>query len=322
MLKYLNLLVLWNYFVSNLSIIITKLTGRLFFFGNPSAVSIEPSSVCNLACPECPVGNGSINTRDSFLENDFFERIIQGLPRSVVYLNLYFQGEPFMDHGLMEKVRIAKRRKIYTEISTNGHFLNKESVKEIVDAEPDRIIVSLDGIDADTYNLYRKNGDFNAVINGVKLLAEERKNSKKRRPIIVLQMLVFKYNENQFKQYRNLCKELGADRVKFKSVQFYDKGNIEKMQSSKNAYARYYIHESAVLQKRKIPRCCNRLWMHPVITTKGDVLPCCYDKSGNIIMGNLHVSSFKEIWRSAAFMDIRRDMLKKKYPPICKNCGG
>lgn len=322
MLKYLSLSVLWNFFITNLSLFLSRLTRRLVFLGNPFALSIEPSSVCNLSCPECPVGSGSFASRKSFMDNDLFEKIIHELPSSVAFMNLYFQGEPFMDPGLIEKIRMAKRRKIFIEISTNGHFLNEIMCQNIIAASPDRIIVSVDGADAEAYKKYRINGDFDKVISGIKLLVQQRNKKGQKRPKIVLQMLVFKHNENQIAQFRSLCRMLGADRVQLKSVQFYNQHMVAEMQSTKKSFARYIVKGKSVTQKRKVPRCCSRLWMHPVITTEGFVLPCCYDKSGSLPMGNINEHSLNEIWTSPAYMKLRREMISKNYPPICDNCGG
>ena len=44
--------------------------------GMPIAVSIEPTTSCNLRCPECPSGLRAFSRPTGMLENDFFRKTI------------------------------------------------------------------------------------------------------------------------------------------------------------------------------------------------------------------------------------------------------
>ena len=67
-----------------------------------------------------------------------------------------------------------------------------------------KLIISLDGIDQDTYSAYRINGNFNTVIDGIKNVTEaKRRNNSSLK--IEIQFLVNRLNEHQIPQIRQLA---------------------------------------------------------------------------------------------------------------------
>jgi radical SAM protein with 4Fe4S-binding SPASM domain len=66
---------------------------------------------------------------------------------------------------------------------------------------------------------------------------------------------------------------------------------------------------------------CARLWFNPVVTWDGKVLPCCFDKNANHIMGDLTQESFRDIWNGAKYRLFRRLLLSdRNATEICRNC--
>ena len=72
-----------------------------------------------------------------------------------------------------------------------------------------KLIISLDGIDQETYSAYRINGSVNSVIDGLKNITHARKkhNSSLK---IEIQFLVNRFNEHQIPQIRQLAKSIQA----------------------------------------------------------------------------------------------------------------
>ncbi len=96
-------------------------------WGRPLLAMIEPTSLCNLKCPLCPSGNGSLTRERARLDFDTFKTIIDRLPDSIRMLQLWNQGEPFIVRELPEMIRYAKRRDVYIVTSTNGHYFRKDA---------------------------------------------------------------------------------------------------------------------------------------------------------------------------------------------------
>jgi MoaA/NifB/PqqE/SkfB family radical SAM enzyme len=116
--RVLNLVGLkWSYWFSR----VTKRPSQL---GLPFSLSIEPTTACNLGCPECPSGLKQFTRPTGKLDLDFQEKLLQQVSKTVFYINYYFQGEPFLQPQFLELIKQAKKHKIYTATSTKAHFIN------------------------------------------------------------------------------------------------------------------------------------------------------------------------------------------------------
>src|SRR5271170_5193867 len=109
--------VLSSYYVS-------KWTKKAVQWGYPISLSFEPTTSCNLRCPECPSGLRAFTRPTGMLENSFFRQTIDQLSKDLLYLIFYFQGEPYLNPEFLEMVRYAAKKGIYTATSTNAHFLS------------------------------------------------------------------------------------------------------------------------------------------------------------------------------------------------------
>ena len=100
------------------------------------------------------------------MKQDLFTRVIDELAPDLWALTFYFQGEPYINPGFLDMVRIASDRGLYTATSTNAHFLTEAKAEETVRSGLSRLIISLDGTDQETYSAYRKEGELSKVIEG------------------------------------------------------------------------------------------------------------------------------------------------------------
>ena len=99
----------------------------------PISIAIEPTTSCNLRCPECPSGKREFTRPTGMLEGNFFQRIIDELYKDIFYLTFYFQGEPYLNPKFLDMVSYASEKKIYTSTSTNAHFLDEANAKKTVE---------------------------------------------------------------------------------------------------------------------------------------------------------------------------------------------
>lgn len=318
-LKSLSLGRLFNLFLTIISETLSRLFRKPVLLNQPWAASIEPSAVCQLSCPECPVGMKEISRKNNFLSNDHFAVILNGISKKTFWLNLYFQGEPLLNKNIAEKIKMARSRKMFVVLSTNALALDKNMAMQLCNAGLSKIIISLDGADEKTYLKYRSGGDFQKVLDAISYLHDARKKNKS--PLIEVQMLVFSYNENQKETLLEMALNLGADKVVFKSPQFYNTENASKNLPSEKKYQRYKKNPEGKIQlKTKYKKFCKRLWNTIVINSDGDVVACCYDKFSSYKMGNAIEKPVVGIWSSTAFMQFRSDFLKGKRKDICRNC--
>jgi radical SAM protein with 4Fe4S-binding SPASM domain len=306
--------------------LLSRITRRVIHWGQPISVSIEPTNLCNLHCPECPSGTGILKRERGFIDPGRFKRILDQLAPDLSRLMFYFQGEPYLHPSFTEMVKYAKAKGIHVSTSTNGHFLTNTNVAGTIEAGLDRLIISLDGTDPKAYASYRKGGSFDKVTEGIREIVQRKKSMRSRKPCIVIQFLVLKTNQHQIRQIKKLGKELGADKVELKTAQFYNFENGNQLMTDIARFSRYEQCNSPgngpkYRIKSRLPNHCFRMWNSAVITWDGWVVPCCYDKDASIKMGNLNEQSFREIWAGQKYREFRKKILfSRKEVDICRNC--
>ncbi len=301
---------------------VSKKSKSVYHPGSPISISIEPTTSCNLRCPECPSGLRSFTRPTGMLQNDLFKKVIDELEKTLVYLTFYFQGEPYLHPNFLELVNYASRKGIYTATSTNAHYLNPENAEKTVSSGLDRLIISIDGTTQETYQSYRVGGKLDKVIEGTKNILEARKKSKRKKPHVIFQFLVVKPNEHQIEEVEQLGKKLGVDEVVFKTAQIYDYENGSELIPTIEKYSRYKLQENGKYGiKNKLLDHCWKMWQSCVITWDGKVVPCCFDKDAHFVMGDLTKQSFQEIWNSEPYHQFRAQLLDSRSEiEMCKNC--
>ncbi len=291
-------------------------------WGTPMTISIEPTTACNLRCPECPSGLRAFTRPTGNLKKDFFSKILDEVGPRLSYLIFYFQGEPYINPDFLEMVKHAHDRNIYTITSTNAHFLNDDNARKTVESGLDRIVISIDGTTQDTYEQYRREGKLENVLKGARNIVKWKKKLKSKTPYTIFQFLVVKPNEHQISEVYQLAKEIGIDEVKLKTAQIYDYQNGSPLIPEQDQYSRYSLQPNGTYTiKNELSNHCWKLWHACVITWDGKIVPCCFDKDATHILGDLKDNSFKKIWKEGAYQDFRTSLLKgRDQIDICTNC--
>jgi radical SAM protein with 4Fe4S-binding SPASM domain len=316
MKRVLNILkVLASYYYS-------RYTKNATQWGMPFTISIEPTTNCNLGCPECPSGLKVFSRNTGNIEMDTYTKMMEQVHHNLLYLYFYFQGEPYMHPQFLELVRIAKEKKIYTVTSTNAHFLTERKAKETIESGLDRIIISIDGTTQEVYENYRRGGTLTKVIEGAKNLVRYKKELKSKTPHIIIQFLVVKPNEHQIEGIYKLADDIGVDEVKLKTAQIYDYKEGNELIPSIEKYSRYKKNKEGLYAlKNKLLNHCWKLWHSSVITWDGLVVPCCFDKDATHQLGDIKQGTFSEIWNNEKYMNFRKSVLKSRSEiDICTNC--
>lgn len=321
-IRTLTLQRLWNILRVWFSYQISRLLHKNLHKGYPIAVSIEPTTSCNLRCPECPSGLRSFTRPTGNLSVGTFSKIIDEVHKYTPYLILYFQGEPYLNPEFHNMVAYARRKKMYVATSTNAHYLTPENAKKIVDSKLSRLIISIDGTTQETYQQYRIGGNLEKVIQGIHNIVQEKQRRKVRYPHVILQFIVFKHNEHQINEIKQLAKTWQVDELQLKTAQIYNYEQGNPLIPENEQYRRYTQgKDGKFVIKNKLLNHCWKLWHSCVFTWDGKVLPCCFDKDAQYEMGNIKEHSFKEIWKNAKYRQFRQQILKGRANiDMCRNC--
>lgn len=314
--RVLNLLALKSSFY------ISRISKKAINWGKAASLSIEPTTACNLGCPECPSGLKQFTRPTGKLNLDLHQKMLNQISKSVFYVNYYFQGEPFLHPDFLELIRQSKKHKIYTATSTNAHFIDKKKADEIIDSGLDRLIISIDGLTQETYENYRVHGNLSKVIDATKFLIAAKKEKRSATPHLIFQFLAVKPNEHEIPAVFNLGKEMGIDEVRIKTAQLYDYKNGNSLMPENEDYSRYKLQSDGTYKlKYKTGNHCWRMWSGSVLTWDGKVVPCCFDKDAQHVLGTLETSDFNDIWKDKKYKTFRQAVLTgRNQIEICQNC--
>ncbi len=313
---------LWNAGKVLSSYYASKAAQKPIQWGLPISVSFEPTTACNLRCPECPSGLRAFTRETGMLDEGFFKATIDELNRDIMYLIFYFQGEPYLNPKFLEMVKYASDKNIYTATSTNAHYLNDENARKTVESGLDRLIISIDGTTQETYEAYRIGGSLEKVLEGTKNIIKWKKELKSSTPHTIFQFLVVKPNEHQIEDLKKLAKEYGVDEIGLKTAQIYDHEHGSDLLPTIDKYSRYKQQpDGTYVIKNKLLNHCWKLWHSCVITWDGKVVPCCFDKDATHRMGDLKQETFTELWQNDNYQQFRASLIKARSEiDICTNC--
>lgn len=210
----------------------TKSSG--FDFDAIDEYQLEITSYCNAACPQCPRNeNGQgINKRmplchleRSVIDKAFTVELCNKL-RQVFFCGSY--GDPIMHPDFLDILRDfrAKNPTLWLYFHTNGGVHDPDYWAEVADimAGYGQIDFGIDGL-KDTLHLYRRNVKYSKVIENSQAFINAGGRAQ-------WNFIVFRHNEHQVEQVKQLGKELGFFNVLIrKTGRFFNHRTIEEMTS-------------------------------------------------------------------------------------------
>jgi len=320
--KHLTIGRIWNGIKLYASFQSSRLLKTPIQWGMPLSLSIEPTTACNLGCPECPSGLKQFSRPTGKLKTDVHQRMLEQVSKNVFYINYYFQGEPFLHPQFLDLIKDAKTKKIYTATSTNAHFIDQKKAEEIVKSGLDRLIISIDGLTQQTYESYRVHGKLDKVLAGTKHIVAAKKRLNSQTPHLIFQFLAVKANEHEIEEVKLLGKEMGIEEVRIKTAQVYNYKHGNPLIPTNEKYARYKLNKDGTYSlKWKTGNHCWRMWSSCVLTWDAKVVPCCFDKDAQHQLGSLEEKPFKLIWNSKRYQNFRKAVLTQRNQiDICQNC--
>lgn len=251
------------------------------------------------------------------MDIDLYRKILAELKSKTGMLILWNQGEPFLHPVFYNMLELAARRRFYTMTSTNASL--ELDIERIIRSGLNKIIISMDGIDRQSYDQYRINGNYELVLSNLQRLCSTKRKGKKSRLKIVWQFIAMAHNEHEIPRVRELARDFGVDALEIKTAQIYTNEDTSFLPEDEK-YSRYK-HKTTELKTLLLNR-CRRLWTQPVINWDGEFAICCYDKDVECKIGNIKDQSFSELWFGDRMQRMRSQILNnRKAFPICRNCG-
>ena len=141
-------------------------------WGMPYRYTIDPLNVCNLRCPLCPTGIGTLKRARGKMSLENFQNLIDQITPYAYLVELYNWSEPFLHPQIIEMIVYASTRKISVRMSANLNRFNRDMARKTLESGLDAVIVSVDGATQATYEKYRRKGNLATVLKNIQLLSK------------------------------------------------------------------------------------------------------------------------------------------------------
>lgn len=300
---------------------VQKARREAFLFGYPYWLVIDPCNYCDLRCPFCPTGQRRNVRSRCKLKFEDFRSIVDKLGPYLIHIDLVNWGEPLLNDNIFEMIKYAKQYHADIKIDTNMNHLDEEGIERLILSGLDKIVVSIDGLNEETYGRYRIGGNFSLAMNNLKLLVKKRKELKSAKPYITWQFLVFRHNEQEVEEALNLGKRIGVDHVGITKSFIgekdwiplnpeYSNYQVEKINEKDLTYN--YFKSAASLS-------CNWPWEAIAVNPDGSVSPCCSVEEEKDDFGNIFEQPFEGFWNNEKYQSARNYIRDNKQKILSNN---
>lgn len=295
-------------------------------FGKPVSVTIEPTNVCNLRCPVCETGSGTLERKPRMMSYEDFVKIMSKVGPHANHLLFYYMGEPFLNRDAYRMIRYARDMGLYVTTCTNGDCVDPEAV---YDSRINHISFQIGGVTQRTHAVYRKNSELSTILRNLgaylDILQKHGKNDGEQE--VELGLIVMKQNEGEIGDFLRLCEEMKVKPTLISPcVRTYEQGKAFLPEAET-----YWLYDREIFErngqlaiKRVIPwNSCPWLYYAITIQVDGNVVPCCRDAQGEHILGNLFSEPLEKVWNGPRFKKWRGQFRARQVqPPLCHLCPG
>jgi organic radical activating enzyme len=271
----------------------------------PTKLTIEPTNVCNLRCPACFTGIGSVGRVRSLMSMELYRQLLSELGDTLFELELCNWGEPLLHAELPTMIAEAAQRGISTLLSTNFSVpFDAARAERLVASGLSVMGVSIDGATQDSYATYRVRGQLERVLANCGLMQQAKQRLASSTPHIYWCFHVFPHNTQDIDAARRMAGELGMELV-------VEKGWVVGEEWGRDSPYQYF--------KNPDPGRCDFLWTRAVVNNDGGVAPCCgsfyrEDDMGGFDYAANGARAFRAVWNGPRFRAARRFYTQRPAP--------
>ena len=282
----------------------------------PYLAQVDPTNACNLKCLKCP---NRLNRRKiSFMSFEAFKKIIDEMEDYLFSVGVFNMGEPFLNNETFKMIKYAESKNIKTHLNSNMTLINEKNVDDLINSGLSYITMSIDGASQETYSKYRPGGDFNRLIENIKLIIQKKKEYKTHFPFLEWKFIVFKHNEHEINKVEKMAKDLGVDFFTFLPSCVY------KPISNKLDKEALSMAPNKIKQPQNKKSSCYWIYKWLIVNVDGGVSCCCGSNKKKNDFGNVSKERIEDIWNNKYFLSARAGLNKRKGIQIswviCKEC--
>jgi len=204
-LKVLNLLLARHHFRARSTSLLSR----------PFGLVVDPSNVCQLACPGCVHSDRSealqlFDWPKGTLSETRLAALLKRYSPYAIGMLFYNYGEPLLNLNTPRLIRMAKSGLMETSISTTLS-VRRFDAEAYVESGLDLVNLSIDGATQPVYERFRRNGDLELALGNLRKLVDARRRLRKRYPILAWNFLAFEHNVHEIPLTARLARNIGVD---------------------------------------------------------------------------------------------------------------
>ncbi len=283
----------------------------------PEDISIEVTNTCNFRCAFCPQSDAKHHdlVPRTYLDPGratlIFKRLRDGGVTTDT-LHWTLDGEPFMNKKFYLLCSIAIEFE-FTNMyfATNGLLLNQDRLNRLPIPEEGRYTFTIDySADPAYFEKVRgSEGSWQTIYDNI--LSSLRNISHSHIYFVLNDMTAYKtldkgVRDAQFGKLKALFQGF-EDRVAFRRKTFHNAAGLRAKLVRTSSEKRYHL--------------CPYPWTSFVIASSGEVVACCRDLRRQTVLGNILEQPLEEIWRGAAFQELRKNLIER-HPSKSAACDG
>jgi MoaA/NifB/PqqE/SkfB family radical SAM enzyme len=184
----------------------------------PLGLVVDPSNVCQLACPGCVHSSRSMELRlfdwpNSTLPVDCLSSLLSRYGPYAIGAFFYNYGEPLLNINTPKLIRLAKSHLMGTAISTSLSVCRFDP-EAYVESGLDYMGLSIDGATQAVYQRFRRNGALDLVFDNIRKLVNAKRILRKETPVLGWNFLAFEHNVHEIPLALRMARELGVDQFR------------------------------------------------------------------------------------------------------------
>lgn len=295
---------------------------------HPTRLTIDANASCQLRCPTCHttssrgcppvVGKGYLRLGD-------LRHLLEANPQigEVYFSN---RGEMFLNPEFLAIMAylFGKNITMTNHSGVNLNTVSQDVLEGLVKYRFRHLLCSIDGASQETYRLYRVGGNFDRVIDNIRIINRFKERFGSAYPHLTWQFVVFGHNEHELPVARRMAGELN---MAFVPKMSWD-SSISPIQNrafvlAETGWPAATREEFERATGRNYMRAvCHDLWTTPRINWDGTVLGCCWNITA-AIGGNAFRDGYVQSINTER-IDYARRMLTGRAGPrqdiACSQC--
>lgn len=284
----------------------------------PKSVKIELTSRCDLKCYFCATARNMRPKGD--IDFEFLKRILKEMREDgVEEIGMFYLGESFLYKKLPQAISFAKELGYpYIFLTTNGRTATFDRVYECAKAGLNSLKFSFNAHDRESYRETTRVDAFKTVSTNIRKARDAVNRAfEETGHLCRLYASSILFDHLQPRRMKEILDEITPYLDEHYWLPLYNQAGLIQYEKDKEPVAGNIGRVGAL--RESLP--CWALFSEGHIREDGMLSACCFDHSGDFIMGDLNRERFMDAWNSPKFQQLRAMSLKKLVKgTVCENC--